>query len=467
MSTAEFYEAEAIISDPIHEYIRFTTPLHEGETCERDLIDSPWLQRLRWIYQLQGTRWVFPSADHTRFQHALGAMHIAGRFARHLHRSLAKVAPDCPSPELVEEVLRLAGLLHDVGHGPFGHFFDHNFLDGFDLTHEDLGGKIIENELGPTIRAIRRSPHDAFSDSEEIDPRWLAFLIKRRAQPPEGCPQWVQRLKPLFDGIYTVDNLDYVLRDAYMCGVAVGPVDLDRLLYYSFFTESGLTLHKAATAALRMFVNARWYLYSCVYYHRTTRAIELHLQEIFRPTMKSIFPRSPLEDLHAYRALTDRRLLQEVQGWSGAPSAKRRDLGEEWAKILNREVKWKTAFEQDLLYRQLEPGTAPLDQHGLKSRIRQSLAQQGLDDLEYDVDMAPHDPRPFNPAKMGSQQICIYDPSTDRVSQEALADLLRDLPFRVVKCRVFALTHEHDKELSDCTRRILEELGGEALPTSV
>lgn len=467
MSTARFYEGEAIIADPVHDYIRFTSPLKEHEKTERDLIDSPWLQRLRWIFQLQGTRWAFPSADHTRFQHALGAMHIGGRFGRDLHRSLAEVAPDCPSAELVEEVLRLAGLLHDVGHGPFGHFFDQHFLNKFGLTHEHVGGRIIEDELGPTIRAIRRSPHGSFRKGERVEPQWLAFLIKRNAKPPKGCPKWVELFKPLLDGIYTVDNLDYVLRDSYMCGVAVGPIDVDRLLYYSFFTDKGLTLHKAATAALRMFVNARWYLYSCVYYHRTTRAIEFHLQEIFPATMKSIFPRDPLKDLPSYQTLTDQRLLQQVQGWARKASATRQRLGQEWAQILNRKVKWKTAFEQDLRYTELPPGTAPLGRHQLSKRIGEALAQHGLGNVRYEVDMAAHDPRPVNPAHMGRQQICIYDPSTDSVSLEALADLLSDLPFRVVKCRVFTLTHDHDQEVTDSAREVLKALGGEALSTNV
>ena len=138
-SGEEFYDGTALLGDPVHGYISFTTPRGAGEKTEKDLIDTPWMQRLRQIYQLQSARWVYPSAEHSRFQHVLGAMHLAGRFARHLYPSLKAAVPDCPSANYVEEFLRVAALLHHIGHGPFGHFFDDNYLSQFDLTHEKVG----------------------------------------------------------------------------------------------------------------------------------------------------------------------------------------------------------------------------------------------------------------------------------------------------------------------------------------
>ncbi|TLY30647.1 MAG: metal-dependent phosphohydrolase, partial [Nitrospirae bacterium] len=94
------YDGTALIADPIHEYISFTVPYataDQSELTEKDLIDSPWVQRLRYIYQLQSARWVYPSAEHSRFVHSLGTMHVAGRFARHLYPFLAKIFRDVPS----------------------------------------------------------------------------------------------------------------------------------------------------------------------------------------------------------------------------------------------------------------------------------------------------------------------------------------------------------------------------------
>src|SRR4030066_2524561 len=350
MSDPTLYEGIALIADPIHSYISFTVPgKGAGERTEKELIDSLWMQRLRYIYQLQSARWVYPSAEHSRFQHSLGAMHLAGRFARHLYPVLKDITPDCPSEPYIEELLRVAGFLHDIGHGPFGHFFVDNVLDEYKETHETIGQRIIREELNDTIQGIGRSPNGVFADGEKLIPDYIAFLIgkgpfkvPRRAS--DNYPEGLLFLPPLFSGIYTVDNMDYVLRDSYMCGVAIGPVDIDRLIYYTFYTEKGLTLHKSGTSALTMFLNARLYLYSNVYYHRTTRAIDMHLKEIFKETLNKIFPYNPIERRREYLELTDWSLAQEVIRWKNSDEEDKMKLSKEWSMILNRLPKWKMVY---------------------------------------------------------------------------------------------------------------------------
>src|SRR5579884_1452593 len=123
------YRRVNLSSDPIHRYVQITKPGGvPGVAAEQDLIDHLWVQRLRRIHQMQSAWWVFATAEHSRFQHALGAMHLAGEWARRLYPTLRRQHPDLPSSPVVVETLRLAGLLHDVGHGPFGHFFDENYL---------------------------------------------------------------------------------------------------------------------------------------------------------------------------------------------------------------------------------------------------------------------------------------------------------------------------------------------------
>ena len=452
------YDGLALMADPIHGYISLTVPLeHREETTEKDLIDSPWMQRLRYVNQLQSARWVYPSAEHSRFVHSVGAMHVAGRFARHLYPSLKEIAPDCPSAHFIEELLRVAVLLHDIGHGPFCHFFDDNFLDRYRLTHEKLGQAIITEGLAKILTGIRRGPGGSFDSGEQLEPAQIAFLIGKDTseRAPRGTPPWLLSLKPLFSGVYTADNLDYVLRDSYMCGVAIGPVDLNRLIHYTFLTPKGMTLHRAGLSALKMFLSARLYLYSNVYYHRTTRAIDLHLREIFRETIEQIFPFNPLERLGAYLNLTDWSLLQEVRAWVGARSRRRAVLGMEWKKILDRDVKWKMAYETTLSVTRAEKGRPVVDPLSLERQIRRDLPPE-FSDLAFRVDMASQDPRPVNPLTMGNRQIYLYNPSTHEVSKEALAEHFETLPAKVVVFRIFALNHKNDALLSRIADRVLE-----------
>lgn len=462
------YEGQALIADPIHQYITFTVPYREAarETTEKDLIDSPWMQRLRYIYQLQSARWVFPGAEHSRFQHSLGAMHNAGRFGQHLYPTLKQIAPDCPSAPYIEELLRVTAMVHDIGHGPFGHFFDDNFLAQYGLTHEMLGQLIIREELGKTIRAIRRSPHGAFAPGEELDPDHIAFLILKDPQKNSAkYPRWLVYLQPILGGIYTADNMDYVLRDSYMCGVAIGPVDINRLMHYTFFTEKGLTLHKTGLAALQMFLNTRLYLYSNVYYHRTTRAIDLHLRDIFHDTMQAVFPHNPAKRLHDYLWLTEWYLLEEIRRWEKASDAKKRALFGEWRTILNRDVKWKMAYDATLPTRGHERGRRFMDHKAVESGIRELLPPK-LRKIPFRVDMANQDPRPLNPLSMGEFQIYVYEPSTKQASKEALRDFFDFIPARVVQCRIFTPNHEHDQEIARAAERVL---GSEepSIPTNV
>ncbi len=461
------YDGSALIADPIHEYITFTVPFaapsntatrgDQQEATEKDLIDSPWMQRLRYIFQLQSARWVYPSAEHSRFVHSLGAMHVAGRFARHLYPFLQKADAGVPSAHYIEELLRVTALLHDIGHGPFCHFFDENFLEQYHLTHEKLGQIIIREHLGPIIRRIRRSPSGVFLKGEELDPDQIAHLIlKDKGKDLSKMPRWLNFLQPIISGSYTGDNLDYVLRDAYMCGVAVGPVDLSRLIHYTMITEKGFTIHKTGLPALEMFLNTRMYLYSNVYYHRTTRAIDIHLREIFGDTMRLIFPDDPRKKMDKYLSLTDWSLLEEVRAWTKAQHAGRRRLGEEWARIHGRDVKWKMAYNTVLKEKGQERGMDFSPPRMQEERIAKELPAK-LSALQFKVDMAPLDPRP-DPKDTRGVPLYVYDPATQTVSADPLAEFLDLLPTRLIQFRIYALNHDTDAELSKAAATVLNKL---------
>jgi HD superfamily phosphohydrolase len=398
------FSAVNLISDPIHGYVELTKRLARDEAealglpaedaAEDDLLDTAWLQRLRRISQLQSARWVFPTAEHSRFTHGLGVMHEAGVWGRSLYPSLvgALRAVDgpgsaVPSEGLVVETLRVAGLLHDVGHGPFAHFFDEHVLAAFEapadprrpagkrLSHEDLSQLIIERELGPLIHGLRRAPgavpaRDAFADGESIDPRWVSFLVSKPALADPAMPRWVRWLQPLLSGVFTVDNLDYVRRDAYLTGVAVGPVDVERLRRYAFMSARGLTLYEPGLGALEMFLTARLFMYQQVYFHRTVRAIDLDLAEVFEPSVRAIFgDGSPAERLSDYADLDEYALLHQAALWArgerlahGGAAPRAGDgtvlpaVGEAWRAILLRRPRWRAEAEARVEY---EDGAYP------------------------------------------------------------------------------------------------------------
>ena len=432
---ARGYDAVNLLADPIHGYIKITKRGTGVEaTAEQDLLDDPWLQRLRRIHQLQSAWWVFPSAEHSRFQHALGAMHLAGEWARHVTPNLRVVAPDAPSAACVEETLRVAGLLHDVGHGPFGHFFDQNYLDRFESNHEVIGRRLIMGPLGEVISGLRASPSGPFEPGERIDPRWVAELIADDPLTGPPPPRWARLLKPILCGTYTADNLDYVPRDAYMCGVAVGPVDVPRLLHYTFLGEDGMLLHQHGTQALLMFLSARLYLYTNLYFHRTVRRIDLHMREIFRETIDQLLPGDPAAHLDAYQGLTDWSLIETVTRWRLA-TGRLRQLGLEWERIVRRELKWRMIVEDYSEISDMPAASLAPDPASVEAAIREQLPPD-FRNASLVVDVASVDPRPQNPLHdRGS--VRIYDPISRAVHSSAVTDLFRRLPIRTTLVRVF------------------------------
>ncbi len=437
---ARQYDAVNLVADPLHGYIKITKRLHGvSDAAEQDLLDDPWLQRLRRIHQLQSAWWVFPGGEHSRFQHAIGAMHLSGEWARRLYPNLQQLHPDAPSPACVEETLRVAGLLHDVGHGPFGHFFDQNYLDTFGIDHEVIGRNLILKQLAETVGALAASPSGPFAPGERIDPRWVAELIAE-SHIDGLVPAWVIALKPILNGMYTADNLDYVPRDAYMCGVKVGPVDIERLLHYSFLDREGMLLHQHGAQALLLFLNARLYLYNNIYYHRTVRRIDLHLREIFRETIDRMLPGNPLDHLDAYRSLTDWSLIETVDGWrrDGGRAAQ---LGEEWQRVVRRELKWRLIFEDYYEFSNSEDAIFYPQPAQYVARIREVLPA-ALRGLPLEVDVASVDPRPQNPFN-DPFPVNIYNPVAHQVERSAVGELFARLPIRTTLVRVFTDDTEH------------------------
>jgi HD superfamily phosphohydrolase len=454
-SVAE-YSRLNLSSDPIYRYVRVTKPGGvPGVVAEQDLVDSAWLQRLRRIHQLQSAWWVFATAEHTRFQHSLGAMHLAGEWGRHLYPTLRQQHPDVPSVALVVETLRLAGLLHDVGHGPFGHFFDENYLSRWDIDHEVIGRHLILGELAPLIAELRASPETDFASGEQVDPRWVAYLISPASLEGFAPPRWLEALQPLMVGPYSADNMDYVPRDSYICGVAAGPVDVQRIIHYSFVSEHGLTLHSHGAEALFMFLNARLYLYHQVYFHRTVRRIDLQLREVFNPSVDALLGGNPLERLPLFLRLNEWWLLSEVDRWARdeEEDPELRVLGAAWADVVARRFKWRLVYSGYVEARDVPRGALTMTRAEFANRIRERLRPE-LRSLEFEVDVAAQESRAFNPM-MERQDILFYEPLEGSYQHSRVLDLFRRLPVRMAIFRIFARDERGRGELIAAAHQVL------------
>jgi uncharacterized protein len=453
------FQRESLVNDPIHGYIPFTSTggVPEGEVAEQQIIDHPWLQRLRQIHQLQTAWWVFPAAEHTRFQHVLGAMHLATRAARSLYDSLRAVCPDVPGRGYIESLLRMAALLHDVGHGPFGHFFDAHFLEDYGLNHEILGGEIIRRELAPLLRGVRRSPGAAMEPGETLDPEEIAVLIARpKAGAEERIPEWLRLLRCLFGGLYTIDNMDFVLRDAYMSGYSARSFDLERLLHYSTFTKSGLTIHERGLAALVRFLAVRAELFQAIYFHRTVRAIDLELEELFADSREHLFGGNPLENLDEYQRLTEWSVLVRVGDWTRGNQPELRELGERWQRLLRRELRWKMACERTIFFRpdQQERSSVFSNAKAFEAAVRGQLPK-ALREMPLRADTARHVHRPGGRTPAAGQNF-LYDSASDEIRSLDDRALFRQLPVSCRICRIYSQDNRHDRELARAMDRLLE-----------
>jgi HD superfamily phosphohydrolase len=456
------YDRESLVSDPIHGYIDFTASRSPGEITEQTLVDHRWVQRLRRIHQLQSAWWVYPSAEHTRFQHVLGAMELAGRAIKHLYPSLrqACAADQVPSQPYVESLARIAALLHDVGHGPYGHFFDDHFLNNFGLTHEDIGQHIIRTQLADVIRGIRGNPDDPLPTHEILEPEQVAYLIKRPTRTDADAPEWLVLLRSLFAGVYTVDNMDFVLRDSYMAGHGPRAFDAERLLHYSFFCPQGLALHVKGLTALAHFIDARGELFRSLYFHRTVRAIDLTLIDLFKPTFQILFPWNPLDHLDRYCDLTEWSLLAEVERWKEDSDPAKRRLGEAWDAVLERRVYWKMACERAIRFEagQSEWVSIFTDPDLVEKRVR-ALLPASLQSLPFRADVARHYHRPISPAT--ARLNFIYEPATGKYRSLSEHDQFSRLPVSFSLCRLYARDHRYDSELASALDRLLQAHGDE------
>ena len=231
------------IKDPIHGYVKINL-------LERSIIDTRPVQRLKRIRQLAGSEFVYPAANHTRFEHVIGAMHVAGELAEALPTGLS--APH-------REQLRLAALLHDIGHGPFSHVFEPLITKNLHKGHEDFVPWLVnETEIAERL------------EKGGFDPRSIGNLAVGNLS---------NKTRPYLDQVISsgidVDKMDYVVRDSFHTGAGYGSVDIRRLLYAIDVIDNLLAVNGKSVATLESFLLARFESFRTIYFHKASRAVQI------------------------------------------------------------------------------------------------------------------------------------------------------------------------------------------------
>ena len=299
--------------DPIHGFINVSVD-------ELKIINSAPFQRLRNIRQLATTYLVYHGAEHTRFGHSLGVMHLASR----VFDSVIEKNPLLFSSDVEEntnrvawyrQILRLIGLTHDLGHAPFSHASEELFVNG--RVHEDYTKKIIcETEIADYINDIGKQFVDKYGEGYNINPEliWMIYEGKDITNDKFIMPDFLF-LQSFLDGELDCDKMDYLLRDAHYCGVTYGKYDLNRfvstLTAYKLESENTLQLaiERGGVQALEEFVLARYFMFIQVYFHKTRRFLDKALVSCW----KEILPNGKYpDDVNDYVSWDDNRVLSLI-----------------------------------------------------------------------------------------------------------------------------------------------------------
>lgn len=321
------------IKDPVHGYIEVPTPLVP-------LLDTESVQRLRYIKQLGFIYLVYPGANHTRFEHSLGAMHLASLLSRQLDLSKEDTLLVCT-----------AALLHDIGHGPFSHASERLRAEYGPFSHDEIYPLLA----APDIAGILKE--------NGTEPKEIADIVAGN-----------HRLADIIHGDLDVDRMDYLLRDAHYTGVPYGNPDAERLIQSLVLTKDGLAVKESGIAAAESLLIARTLMGPSVYYHHVGRIAE----EMFLLAGRSHFSGSTPDSFMRMDDIAGTTLLMN------SPSAVSREM-------INRIRK------RDLYKRAVYTGREQVDMDRLsglrpeeKSRMRRAIAETaGVPEEKIILDIPP------------------------------------------------------------------------------
>jgi HD superfamily phosphohydrolase len=348
------------IKDPVHGYI-------ELNECEIAIIDTPQFQRLRRLRQLSGAYLTYPGAEHTRFHHSLGVLHIAGGIAEQF-QDIGLI-----NSEEAQEI-RSAALMHDLGHGPFSHLFE-EVLNKRELNHEIL-----------TTRIIKETQVAEMLDAYGLDPEELSLLSVGKSQTSKPF------INQIIAGQFSADVLDYLVRDSYFTGVEYGRVDIHRLMRSMDVLDNHLALKDTALYVLEAMVIARYEMFKAVYFHRSVRAAEVMLVRALELADEEL-GLTEFDTIEEYLRLDDSSILHKLISLKDSESRKSRTAYDLTMGFSNRDL-LKCAYET-VVHRRDRFNVNMMIMSGIRNNLETDLADKAKVDKDYviiDVSTAPSVP---------------------------------------------------------------------------
>ncbi|MEM4188425.1 MAG: HD domain-containing protein [Candidatus Hadarchaeum sp.] len=369
------------IRDPIHGYIGITE-------VERRIIDTWPVQRLRGIKQLSIASLVYPGGEHTRFSHALGAMHVAGQIAESLRKSV----------EISEnewQLVRLASLLHDVGHGPFSHSYEELIVEKCGINHEQMGAKIVkESELADALKECGYGPDEIVKLAFGKDSRGRNYLHQITASQVDS------------------DKLDFLVRDSYYTGVEYGRIDINRLIQAMDVYGNDIAIDLKALYALEAFMIARYEMFLAVYYHHAVRAAEILLHKAMEYADEFIGLTS-FANVGEFLKMDDGYVatkLRELNPADFNDSEKRRqaEKAKEIMKMLDNRELLKVAYQRDVHVKDAYVAKLLSDKNVRRQKEQEIARLAGVDSDDVVVDVPTLDSIPYYPREIDPMEIPVF-----------------------------------------------------------
>jgi len=379
------------LNDPIHGFIGLTE-------LESKVINSKPYQRLRRIKQLSGGHFVYPAAEHTRFGHCIGAMFLAGLTGKRL------LGPMNLGEKTLQEV-RISGLLHDMGHGPFSHVFEESLIERRGWNHEDVTEWIIrESEVGDLL------------EDDGISKNRIANLVRGRRETKNDSV-----VSSIVAGQVDADKMDYLIRDSFYCGVNYGLVDIHRLIN-SLEVSDDLTLEFdiAARGALEAFLVARYEMFLNVYYHKTVRSVEVMLVKLMNAA-DSVLGLTSFSTPEEFLELDDMSLISKIRKIDPSESDDAKEAVT-MVNMLDSRILYKSVFEK-VLHTEDRFVSKILTKRRVRESIQDEIAAlAGVSADEVIVDVPTLPSVPYNPHQLNPMEIRIFEMIDDKKVSHNLSE---------------------------------------------